>query len=531
MEHFKITFEPEGTRVVIHQGATILEAAGHAAIILNTVCGGKGSCKKCTVKLAPDEKEVLACQYHIDSDLTVIVPHESRFFEQKILEWGNLEKTTIAPDIYKKYLSFALDSQIYGLAVDIGTTTIVAKLIDMTTGHTKGVKGIMNPQIKFGDDVISRINYAKTEDKREHLHKSVTGSLNKTILELCDEVAIKPDQIFEMAVVANTTMNHLFLNLPVSQLGQAPYYAHSLEDYDNAPADFNIGINSNANIHTVGNIAGFVGSDTVAAGLAVNIANTQQNTLLIDIGTNGEILLATDHELYAASCAAGPAFEGAKITQGSRAVNGAIEAVVINHDDIDIDVIGNCPARSICGSGLIDAVAVMLDLGVIDETGKFVEKEKLKASVPSPVRDRLIIEENGQPAFILAHNDDSDLQKVVLNQKDIRQLQLAKAAIRTGIILLQKKLEIEDSDIEKVLLAGAFGNYINKNSALRIGLLPNVDIKKVHFVGNAAASGAQLILLNSTSRQLAKDLTKKIEYIEIANEKTFTDVYADSMIF
>jgi len=530
MKHFTITFKPDDKQVIIHQGATILQAAGHAGIILNTICGGKGICKKCAVKIAPDKKEVPACQYHIDSDLTVIVPHQSRFFAQKILEWGKLEQHAVEPDIYKKHLGLTSDNQIYGLAVDIGTTTIVAKLIDMTDGSVKAVKGIMNPQIQFGEDVISRINYAQTEEKRRQLQKSVTEPLNELISDLCRQAAIDRSRIFEMAVVGNTTMNHLFLNLPVSQLGQAPYHAHSLQAFDNDPATLNININPNANIHTAANIAGFVGADILAAGMAVNIANTKENTLLIDIGTNGEIILATDSKLYAASCAAGPAFEGAGITHGSRAAKGAIEAVVINNDDIGIDVIGNCPARSICGSGLIDAVAVMLELGVINKTGRFVEKQKLKDSLPSLVYDRLIIE-NDLPAFIFAHNHDTDLPKVTLNQKDIRQLQLAKAAIRTGIILLQKKLAIKDNDIEKVLLAGAFGNYIDKNSALRIGLLPDVPIERVHFVGNAAASGAQLLLLNSASRQLAKDLAKKIEYIELANEQSFTTTYADAMFF
>lgn len=530
MKHFTVTFQPDDKRVVIHQGATILTAAGHAGIILNTVCGGKGVCKKCMVKLGPDEKEVPACQYKVESDLTVIIPQGSRFFAQKILEWGKLEEHGIAPDIYKKYLGFASESQIYGLAVDIGTTTIVAKLIDMTSGRVKAVKGIMNPQIQFGEDVISRINYAQTEEKGKQLQKSVTDAVNDLISGLCEEADIKPALIFEMAVVGNTTMNHLFLNLPVNQLGQAPYHAHSLEPFDNAPATLDININRDANIHSVGNIAGFVGSDTLAGGLAVNIANAKENTLLIDIGTNGEIILATDSKLYAASCAAGPAFEGAGITHGSRAADGAIESVVINAGDIDIDVIGNCPAMSICGSGLIDAVAVMLELGIIDESGRFVEKEELKGSAPPSVCDRLIIED-GQPAFVLAENTDTDLAKVTLNQKDVRQLQLAKAAIRTGIILLQKKLGIVDNDIEKVLLAGAFGNYIDKNSALRIGLLPDVPIERVHFVGNAAASGAQMVLLNSASRELASDLAKKIEYIEIANEQEFTAIYADSMLF
>jgi uncharacterized 2Fe-2S/4Fe-4S cluster protein (DUF4445 family) len=287
-------------------------------------------------------------------------------------------------------------------------------------------------------------------------------------------------------------------------------------------------INPAGNIHTVENIAGFVGSDTTAVALAVDINSAEEMTLIVDIGTNGELVLGTKDKLYAASCAAGPALEGARITCGSRATQGSIEAVVLNEDDIDLDVIGNCPARSICGSGLIDAVAVMLDLGIIDHTGRFVEQAHLKGKVPSAIFPRLC-RQQGQPAFILAEN--TDVGTVFLTQKDIRETQLAKAAIRAGIRLLQKKVGLDDCDIEKILLAGAFGNYIRAESALRIGLLPAVPVEKIHFVGNAAASGARMALLCRQCRDKTRGLARKIEYVEIAHEPEFLDFYADSMLF
>jgi uncharacterized 2Fe-2S/4Fe-4S cluster protein (DUF4445 family) len=325
-------------------------------------------------------------------------------------------------------------------------------------------------------------------------------------------------------------MNHIFLKLPVVQLGQAPYKAFSLDAKDLSPKKIALQINPAGNIHTVENIAGFVGSDTVAVALAVDINSAQDLTLVVDIGTNGEIVLGTADKLYAASCAAGPAFEGARISCGSRAMEGAIQAVVINEADLDLDVIGNCPPYSICGSGLIDAVAVLLDLGVIDTTGRFVEPEKLPTNLPPAIRSR-IVKHNNQPGFVLTERRAPSDERLLLTQQDIRQLQLAKAAIRTGIKLLQKKIGLEDDDIKQVLLAGAFGNYIRRESALRIGLLPDLQLERIHFIGNAAASGAQMILLSRKCRTQAKKLARKIEYVEIAHEEGFESVFVDSMLF
>ena len=341
-----------------------------------------------------------------------------------------------------------------------------------------------------------------------------------------------------MCVVGNTTMNHIFLKLPVVQLGQAPYKAFSLDAKDLSPQKLALQINPAGNIHTVENIAGFVGSDTTAVALAVDIDSADEMTLAVDIGTNGEIVLGTADKLYAASCAAGPAFEGARISCGSRAMEGAIQAVVINEADLDLDVIGNRPPYSICGSGLIDAVAVLLDLGIIDTTGRFVEPEKLPANLPPAIRSR-IVKHNNQPAFVLAERratpapsgvEGSD-ERLLLTQQDIRQVQLAKAAIRAGIKLLQKKIGLEDDDIKQVLLAGAFGNYIRRESALRIGLLPNVPLERIHFIGNAAASGAEMILVSRQCRTQAKKLARKIQYLEIAHEEKFESVFTDSMSF
>ncbi|MCK4752427.1 MAG: DUF4445 domain-containing protein [Planctomycetes bacterium] len=523
MKHFNITFKPDGRKISIHAGATLLEAAAQVGIILNSVCGGKGTCKKCLVNLEPDGKEVLACQHQIQSDLVVTIPTSSRFFEQKILSEGIDTNPKFPPDIYEQYLDVEPAGQIFGIAIDVGTTTVVAKLIDMKTGGCLATQVAFNPQFKYGDDVISRIAYAENDTKLAELHKVIVDCINKLIKQLCAQVSIKPEHIYQASVVGNTTMNHIFLKLPVTQLGRAPYEAFTIDAKDTTPEQLALQINPAGNIHTPANIAGFVGSDTTAVALAVEIDSVEQTTLVVDIGTNGELVLAANDKFYAASCAAGPAFEGARISCGSRAVDGAIEAVIINGNDIDIDVIGDSPPHSICGSGLIDAIAVLLDLGIIDPTGKFTKPEKLSPAILSR-----IIEQDGKLVFVLA---DSTEGKVILTQKDIRQVQLAKAAIRAGIKLLQKKLGLTDCDIKQILLAGAFGNYIRRESALRIGLLPDVPVECIRFVGNAASSGAQMVLLSQQWREKACQLAKNIQYVEIAHEAEFSDIYTDCMLF
>jgi len=521
MKHFNVIFKPEGKQISIHAGATLVEAAGQAGIILNSICGGGGTCGKCVVNLEPDGREVLACQYHVQSDLTVTIPSASRYFEQKILAEGI--ETEVKPDIYEKYSEVARANEIFGVAVDIGTTTVVAKLINMTDGKSLATQAELNPQSKYGDDVISRIAYAATDEKSAELHKAIIDCLNKLITKLCKEAGINEKDIYEVCVVGNTTMNHIFLKFPVKQLGQAPYKAHSLDSHDLPAAQSGLHINPAGNVHAVENIASFVGSDTTAVALAADMDSAKEMTLIVDIGTNGEIVIGTKDNLYAASCAAGPALEGARISSGSRAVEGAIEAVVINEDDIDLDVIGNCPPRTICGSGLIDAVAVLLDLHIVDSTGRFNKPDSLKDILPPVIVSR-ICEHDGQPAFLLA-------EKLLLTQKDIREVQLAKAAVRAGTKILLRKFDIKDADIKQLLLAGAFGNYIRRQSALRIGLLPAVPVEKIHFIGNAAASGAQMILLSKTCRDKTKKLARRIKYVEIAHEPDFQDVFAESMLF
>lgn len=596
MKHYQIQFQPDNLTVLVHKGASLLEAAGQAGIILSTPCGGAGRCGKCKAHLLPSEKEVLACQYIIDRDLTVFVPESSRFYQQQILEHGidrsvaamaSVRKVFIEtpplqsqalcnalsaavsteitmPDalfdslsrlsVYQetgmtvvfvhqdnneqpRYILKAIEKgntreKLLGLAIDIGTTTVVARLADLNSGQVVSTASSGNPQAGYGADVISRIGFCEHDNGLNTLHTSIIGCVNDLIRKVCLQSNVKNEDIYEIVFAGNTTMTHLLLKYPVRQLGQAPYKAYCLDACDRQPADFGFEINPAGNIHVMANIAGFVGSDTVAASVACSMDITTVNTLLVDIGTNGEIVYASESHLLAASCAAGPALEGAGITFGSGAQSGAIERVLFDGKDIDVDVIGTEHACTICGSGLIDAIAVMLNLGIMDSTGRFFESSDLDPFLPDTIRRRLIKHLNG-PAFVIAgtYTNKQWNHAVVLSQRDIRQLQLAKAAIRAGIELLLKKAHADANSIQQILLAGAFGNYIQKENAVRIGLLPAVPLEKIHFVGNAAGTGAQMALISQDARTLAKHLAKKINYVEIAHEAEFQMVFSEYLMF
>jgi uncharacterized 2Fe-2S/4Fe-4S cluster protein (DUF4445 family) len=528
MKHFRVVFKPDGREISIHQGATLLEDARQAGIILTTPCGGKGTCGKCALLLHPSGRQILACQYQMEGDLAVVVPPESRFYEHKILDHGIAAGAQIHSTVYRKYGAMAGTGEILGVAVDIGTTTVVAKLLDLVTGRCLATQAMLNPQTRFGDDVVSRIGYAQSEGHLAQLHNVIIECINALIERLCRQAGARTSSIYEASIVGNTTMNHIFLRLPVEQLGRAPYRAWSVDAHDVPPRQLALAMNPAGNVHCAENIAGFVGADTTAVALAVDMDRIEDRVLVVDIGTNGEIVLGTREKLYAASCAAGPALEGARIKYGSRAAEGAIEAVVLN-DDICLDVIGDAVPRSMCGSGLIDAVAVLVDLGIVDATGRFTDRQCREMNLPQPIASR-ILEEEGQPAFCLAWNEHTSRPDVLLTQRDVREVQLAKAAIRAGIRILMGKLRMTERDIDRVLLAGAFGNYIRPSSAIRIGLLPNVPLDRIQSVGNAAATGAEILLVSEECRERAAKLARRIQYVEIAHEKEFADVFADAMV-
>ena len=600
MHHHQIQFMPDNRVVAIHSGATLLEAAGEAGIILASPCGGTGRCGKCRVQLLPSGKNVLACQYIIEHDLVVNVPQQSRLLHQQVLQHGIGRTVPIEPSVRKVFVHgpwkgvedfcktlsdnvhlclhvegplerelettasdpsaqpgitavlFPISSKshtqgsshpcfrlaaveagdtthhLFGVSVDIGTTTVVANLVNLKTGTIIATAAGANPQARYGADVISRIHFASEKDNAVILQQAVIGCLEQLIGQATDAANISRTLIYEIVVAGNTTMNHMLLNLPVVQLGQAPYHAYSLSACDKKAVEMNLTIHPEGQLHTIENIAGFVGSDTLAGALAGGMDIPDGPTLLVDIGTNGELVLGVEDKLWAASCAAGPALEGAGIEFGSSAQAGAIQRVLVVENDIDIDIIGQTEARSICGSGLIDAVAVLLDLGIVDETGRFAEPETIFPPLPKAIAERLC-EYYGQPAFRLS--GPSEELCVVLTQKDIRQFQLAKAAIRAGIMLLCHEASVPEEKIGRILLAGAFGNYIQRQSAVRVGLLPGPGVERIRFVGNAAGAGATMILISRHARDIAAQLAGRIQYVEIAHQTRFQEAFSTCLLF
>lgn len=468
----------------------------------------------------------MACQYDVVDDIEVMVPAWSTPEAPPILSPEGGGSVEIDPSV-------ALDDRggpAFGVACDIGTTTVAAYLLDLRTGRRVATSALFNPQTRHGADVISRIEYGSTDQGLQELQRLIVSCLQDLIADLCAQAGADCGAIHEVCVVGNTTMNHLFLGLPVSPLGQAPYAAFSLDAHDVPAADLGLAIHPSGRIHAVENIAGFVGADTTAVAVAVDIGQADQATLVLDIGTNGELLLAAGGRVYAASCAAGPAFEGARITQGSRAVTGAIDHVEMGSTDIAIGVIGSGGPLTICGSGLIDAVAVLLDLGLVDTTGRLVDRARMPAGLAGSVAAR-VLDISGQPAVCLAWDRHGRQPLVALTQADIRETQLAKAAIRAGIELLLAGVGLRAADIGQVLLAGAFGTTVRAAGAVRIGLLPDVPLGRVRSIGNAACAGAERILLNKGCRAKAGQLARSIQYVEIARDPAFGDAFASAMTF
>ena len=425
---------------------------------------------------------------------------------------------------------FDTQNNCYGVAFDIGTTTVVGMLWDLNTNVLIDVSARTNSQSIFGSDVISRIQFCNEEDKNlKIMQTKVISCFNEILSEFCFRNNITSDNIYDVTVVGNTTMSHLFMGVhpkPLARTPFAPVFCSPIATIANV-----LGINLYplANFHLLPNIAGHVGSDIVGVMLATKINELKGATIAIDIGTNGEVIVANDGNLIACSTAAGPAFEGASIKNGMRASKGAIEGVLITQNSVQLDIIDSEEPTGICGSGLIDAIAQMLDNKIIESNGRLIErKEAEEKGFSLELLNRLIKTEFGTE-FILAYKNNGE--HIVLTQQDIREVQLAKGAILAGIKTLMKTLDIKTENISRIILAGAFGNYIKKESALRIGLLPPVCLEKIISSGNAAGAGACMALLSINHRKLALDLSQNTEHIELSMNIDFQEEYMCSMGF
>lgn len=630
MAKVKVIFQPSGRRGEVDEGMSLLDAARHLGVDIESICGGKGTCGKCKVRIEegyfekdamdsrmshltpltevekkfikPDEgpNMRLACAAELKGDVKVFVPEKSRAGKQIVRKAAKELSIKLDPAVKKYFLelkqpslhdltegdyervikelkeqyglegltmdyivlkslqdvlrkgnwnitvSVWMNKEIikiepgfvessYGLAVDIGTTTVVGYLCDLNTGKVINTESMMNPQVPYGEDVMSRITYAMMNtDGLERMQKAIIDGLNEIIERVSSELRVNGknggEAIVDMTVVFNTAMHHIFLGLNPEYIGRSPFIPAIQHSLNIKARDMGIRINPGSYMHILPIEAGFVGADNVGVLIAEEPYNFDERVLIIDIGTNGELLLGNKERVCSTSCATGPAFEGAQIKYGMRAAPGAIEKVRIDPitKEPEYKVIGKADwhthlekvdAKGICGSGIIDAVAEMFKAGIIDKTGKF----NMELNTPGIRRDM-----DGKPEYVLAWADETSIgADITINQADVRALQLAKGALYAGAKLMMKRMGIEKLD--KVILAGAFGSYIDKESALTLGMFPDCDINNVYAVGNAAGDGARMALLNVSKRQEADNKARWVEFVEIAVEPEFQKEFMQAM--
>jgi uncharacterized 2Fe-2S/4Fe-4S cluster protein (DUF4445 family) len=406
-----------------------------------------------------------------------------------------------------------------GLAVDLGTTKIAGYLVDLESGQTLASRGMMNPQIAYGEDLVARLAHANEgPSEAAQLQEIVTKALNQMAGELCAEAHADPAEVVEAVVVGNTAMHHLFLLLPIKQLGRAPYVPAATSALDVKARDVGLVIAPGAYVHLLPNVAGFVGADHVAMLLATEVGQAEDVVLALDIGTNTEVCLANRGVMTSASCASGPAFEGAHIKHGMRAAQGAIEHVRLVDDHIEYQTIGGASPVGVCGSGILDSLAELYRAGIVDAKGRLGD------------HPRVCIDSGGAREFVLVGEEERGGQPAItMTQKDVRELQLAKGAVRAGIQVLLDGQGLSEEEINRVIIAGAFGTYIDVSSAVTVGMLPPLPLDRFQQVGNAAGMGAKLALVSRSKRAEAQEIARRVGYVELATEPRFTQMFAQAM--
>lgn len=411
------------------------------------------------------------------------------------------------------------DQHMLGLAVDLGTTKLAAFLVDLETGQTLASSGALNPQVAYGEDVISRIQY--TDEYAEGaatLQNAVVEGINLLAAELTARVGTTPETIVECVIASNTAMHHLLAGLPVHNLGTAPFHPSQVDAMTFTASMIGLNLAGNASVYLPPNIAGFVGGDHIAMLLAARARQTLKTVLALDIGTNTEISLLHKGRHLACSCASGPAFEGAHIRSGLRAIPGAIERVFIDGNEVKVQTIEDKPAVGICGSGILDAVAELRRNDLIDHRGTFNKQ------------DARLARHDGQTEFVLVGAEHSATgHAITLNRQDVQEIQLAKAAIRSGIEVLLREADCSAEEIDLFVVAGAFGTYLDLAKCQRIGMFPQLPLKRFRQVGNAAGSGARELLLSTNKRAEAEAMLEHIEYIELTTVKDYVEFYMDAI--
>ena len=565
----EVIFLRENIKIEVTNKTTVLEAEIKAGLVPDAPCGGAGKCGKCLVKV--DDKVVKACQTYVERDIVVDtlssnegqtailtdgyfrdvefkpdlkqkkiklekpLPGEKKSDWERLLSQLNINvcectvNFALAEELYNKRMENAdwyaiyTDHEVFSLnkeeqivtfaAFDIGTTTIAGYLLDSQNGDVLAIRSMMNPQTQYGADVISRANYA-LENSVEDLSRFVRKALDDMLGEMCDDAKISRKNIYQVSIVGNTCMHHLFLGISPASLVHAPYTPVISQEVEVLASKYDININPDGKLLILPNLAGYVGADTCGCILTLRPDKTDKLTLMIDIGTNGEIVLGNKESLYCCSTAAGPAFEGAKIECGMRGSTGAIDHVHFVDGKWEYTTIDNALASGICGSGLIDLVAELCRNGIVDESGHMESGQNVSS------------------IFMIASPENSSREGgVYITQKDISEIQLAKAAISTGIKIMMDKLEISEDDIDTVYIAGAFGNYMNPQSAAEIGIIPKGLLKRIKMVGNAAGEGAKIALLNHDERVEIRELARQVKFVELASEPDFQDCFIDELCF
>jgi len=418
----------------------------------------------------------------------------------------------------------------YGLAIDVGSTTVAGYLCSLRTGRIIGTESLMNPQVAYGEDVIARITYTMDHpDGMKKMKGAIIDGLNLLIRTVTGDHGLSPADILEITLVGNTAMHHLFLGIDPRALGVSPFAPAVHRSLDIKARDLGLTIHPAATVHILPIEAGFVGADNVGVLIAEEPYHKDEMVLIIDVGTNGEMVMGNRERLLSASCATGPALEGAHIRFGMRAAPGAIERIRIDPETLDVSfkIIGEerwrpefqiTGAKGICGSGIIDAAAELYRAGVIDKSGRFrtdLTTPRLRAT-------------DGKPEFVIAWPEETTLgEAITINQKDVRSVQLAKGALYAGAKLMMKRLGI--AKLDRVILAGAFGSYIDKTEAMILGMFPDCDLDHVSSVGNAAGDGARIALLNRDKRLEADVVARQVEYLELTLEKGFQEEFMAAM--
>lgn len=406
----------------------------------------------------------------------------------------------------------------YGAVVDIGTTTVVVSILDINTGEEIGTVASVNSQRIYGQDVISRIQYVENETNLILLHKLIINQINSLILQAAKKSNVSLKEIYEIIIAANNTMLHLFLGVQPQSMAVSPYTAVFRKGMEIKASSLGINISDFGIVYIIPSVSSYVGADIVSGLIATKICKSKKPSLLVDIGTNGEIVFGSDEGMVACSCAAGPALEGMNISCGSVAVNGAIEEVKIQKDNINLKVIGNKYAKSICGSGIIDAISQFIKNSIIESSGRFSKNIEQKY--------KLNLKTDGEKRFTLTEGNS-----LYITQKDIRQVQLAKGAILSAIHILFKEINIKYEAVDKVYIAGAFGKHLSLESIVQVGLIPGELAEKVVFVGNTSKMGAIKCLLNKKYKEEAELTLDKTEYFELSAYDGYDKVFMKDMAF